>query len=93
MFSAIFLRLGYLQLIAGKDMQALAASQWLRDLPLSAKRGDILDCNGVLLATTETTYDIYVRARNVTQPNEVAKLLANTLDLNFDKTYTKVTNK
>ena len=92
-FSVIFLRLGYLQLVAGKDMQVLASSQWLRDLPLSAKRGDILDCNGVLLATTETTYDIYVRARNVEEPTDLARLLSDSLNLNFDKTYTKVTNK
>lgn len=92
-FSVIFIRLGYLQLIAGRDMQILASSQWLRDLPLSAKRGDILDRNGVLLATTETTYDIYVRARNVDKPSELARLLADTLNLDFDKTYTKVTNK
>ena len=92
-FSMIFFRLGYLQLIKGKDMQMLAASQWLRDLPLSAKRGDILDRNGVLLATTETTYDIYVRARSVENPSELTKLLSESLNLEYDKTYTKVTNK
>lgn len=92
-FSVIFIRLGYLQLVAGKELQVLASSQWLRDLPLSAKRGDILDCNGVLLATSETTYDIYVRARTVDKPSELASLLSNILGLDFDKTYTKVTNK
>jgi len=92
-FSIIFVRLGYLQLVAGKELQVLASSQWLRDLPLSAKRGDIVDRNGVLLATSETTYDIYVRARSVEQPTELARLLSDTLGLNFDKTYTKVTNK
>ena len=92
-FSMIFFRLGYLQLIKGKDMQMLAASQWLRDLPLSAKRGDILDRNGVLLATTETTYDIYVRARSVDNPVELTKLLSESLKLQYDKVYTKVTNK
>ncbi len=92
-FSVIFVRLGYLQLVAGKELQVLASSQWLRDLPLSAKRGDILDCNGVVLATSETTYDIYVRARTVDKPSELARLLSDTLGLDYDKTYTKVTNK
>lgn len=91
-FGVIFIRLGYLQLVAGRDMQVLAASQWLRDLPLSAKRGDILDRNGVMLATTETTYDIYVRARMVDKPSELARLLSDKLGVDFDKTYTKVTN-
>ena len=92
-FSVIFLRLGYLQLVTGKELQVLACSQWLRDLPLSAKRGDIVDRNGVLLATTETTYDIYVRARSVEDPSALANLLSDSLGLDFDKTYTKVTNK
>ena len=91
-FSIIFLRLGYLQLVAGKEMQVLAASQWLRDLPLSAKRGDILDRNGVLLATSETTYDIYVRARSVDKPSELAKLLSENLNIDFNNIYNKVTN-
>ena len=91
-FGVIFIRLGYLQLVAGRDMQVLASSQWLRDLPLSAKRGDILDRNGVMLATTETTYDIYVRARMVDKPSELARLLSDKLGVDFDKTYTKVTN-
>ncbi len=91
-FGVIFVRLGYLQLVAGRDMQVLASSQWLRDLPLSAKRGDILDCNGVMLATTETTYDVYVRARMVDNPSALARLLSDKLWLDFDKTYTKVTN-
>lgn len=92
LFGVIFVRLGYLQLVAGKDLQVLACSQWLRDLPLSARRGDILDRNGVLLATTETTYDIYVRARSVNKPTDLARLLTDKLNLDFDKTYTKVTN-
>ena len=92
-FGAIFIRLGYLQLVAGRDLQVLASSQWLRALPLSAKRGDILDRNGVLLATTETTYDIYVRARMVDKPSDLARLLSDKLGLDFNKTYTKVTNK
>ncbi|MBQ3502629.1 MAG: PASTA domain-containing protein [Clostridia bacterium] len=73
-------------------MQVLAASQWLRDLPLSAKRGDILDRNGVLLATSETTYDIYVRARSVDKPSELAKLLSENLNIDFNNIYNKVTN-
>ncbi len=70
-----------------------AVEQWLRDLPLSSKRGEILDCNGVSLATTITTYDVYVRARSVENPSGLAKEMSGKLNLDYEKTYAKVTNK
>lgn len=54
-------RLYYLQVVTGKDLQIKATDQWLRDLPLSAERGEITDRNGVTLATSYSVYDIYVR--------------------------------
>ena len=93
LFVALFARLFYLQIIDGKRLQVLAAEEWLRDLPLSSKRGEITDCNGVSLATTVTTYDIYVRARNVTNPSELASAINALLGINYDKAYSKVTNK
>jgi len=75
-FFALFTRLFYLQIINGKNLQILASEQWLRDLPLSSKRGEILDCSGVSLATTVTTYDVYVRARNVSEPNVLASKIS-----------------
>lgn len=93
LFSALFIRLFYLQIFKGKNLQVIAAEQWLRDLPLSSKRGEILDCNGVSLATTVTTYDVYVRARNVTDEVSLANVLSQSLNLNYEKCYAKVTNK
>lgn len=92
-FIALLGRVYYLQLINGKHLQTLAAEEWLRDLPLSSKRGEILDASGASLATTITTYDIYVRARNVTNPTKLATELSKRLALDFDKVYAKVTNK
>ena len=93
LFVALFARLFYLQIIDGKRLQLLAAEEWLRDLPLSSKRGEITDINGVSLATTVTTYDVYVRARNVTNPSELASALNSLLGISYDKAYNKVTNK
>ena len=93
LFMALFVRLFYLQVIKGKKLQILAAEEWLRDLPLSSKRGEIYDCNGVSLATTITSYDVYVRARNVTNPSELANKLNSLLGIDFEKAYAKVTNK
>ena len=58
LLSCIFLRLAYIQVIWGRDLQARAAEQWQRDLPIKAYRGDIVDTNGKLIATTETGYSV-----------------------------------
>ena len=92
-FFALIGRVFYLQIINGKNLQIKAVEQWLRDLPLSSKRGEIMDCNGVSLATTITTYDVYVRARNVTNPSELAGEINSLLGVNYEKAYEKVTNK
>ena len=93
LFVALLGRVFYLQIIKGKDLQILAAEEWLRDLPLSSKRGEIYDCNGVSLASTITTYDIYVRARNVEDPVTLATQRSKALNLEYEKVYNKVTNK
>ena len=92
LFFALLTRIYYLQIINGKHLQVLAAEEWLRDLPLSSRRGEILDCNGVSLATTVTTYDVYVRARNVKDPEELALAMSNKLNMGYEKAYQKVTN-
>lgn len=92
LFVALLGRVFYLQLIKNQHLQLLAAEQWLRDLPLSSKRGEIYDQNGVSLATTITTYDIYVRARNVKQPDAIARELSTLLSTDYNKMYDKVTN-
>ena len=92
-FSALIGRVFYLQIVVGKSLQVRAMEQWLRDLPLSSRRGEILDCNGVSLATTITTYDVYVRARNVTSASELAAEISSSLNLDYEKVYIKVTNK
>ncbi len=92
-FASLVGRVFYLQIINGQILQVRAMEQWLRDLPLSSRRGEILDCNGVSLATTVTTYDVYVRARNVINPSELTSAISNTLGLDYEKTYAKVTNK
>lgn len=92
-FFALITRIFYLQIINGKNLQIKASEQWLRSLPLSSKRGEILDCNGVSLATTITTYDVYVRARNVKNPSQLASAINEFLGVDYEKAYSKVTNK
>lgn len=89
-FLAIIIRLGYLQLVKGKWLQSKAIDQWTRDLPLNAVRGEIYDVNGVTLATNYSSYDVYVRPSMVSDSRGVARVLSDTLQIDFDKVYSKV---
>ncbi len=90
LFIGIFLRLGYIQLIWGKELQLKASDQWLRDLPVKAYRGDIVDANGNLLATTETGYGVYARPQSVVNAEQVAKSLSDILGISSDVLYEKL---
>lgn len=86
-------RLFYLQVICGKSLQARAMSQWLRDLPTKAIRGTITDRNGVVLASSVTTYDVYVRPNDVKDVDAVVGVLARVCELDRDKLREKVTKR
>ena len=91
-FFIIIVRLGYLQLYKGSWLQARAIDQWTRELPLNALRGDIVDTNGVAIATNYTTYDIYVRPSMVEDKIKVTEGLCKILGLEYDKVYFKVSD-
>lgn len=74
-------------------MQGLALDQWTRDLPIRALRGDITDRNGVVLARSKTSYDIYVRPRMIKDEETAARELAEVLELDEQKLYRKLTKK
>ncbi len=71
-------------------MQIKAVDQWVRSLPLKAKRGQITDINGNILAISYTSYDVYIRAKEVDEPIVTANYLSELLNLDFDKLYSKV---
>jgi stage V sporulation protein D (sporulation-specific penicillin-binding protein) len=86
-------RLVYIQLFTGSALRALAAEQWYRDLPLMAKRGNIYDRNGVLMAQNTLTYSVYVRPVAVTEPERAASVLAANLGLTYETVLAKVQNR
>lgn len=92
LFILLVFRLVYLQVFSGKTLQTRAEEQWTRDLPLSATRGTIKDRNGVVLAVSYTSFDVYVRASNVENPEQVAKVLSDNLEVDYDKVLTKAKN-
>lgn len=90
LFSLLVCRLFFIQVIDGTKLQTLAADQWLRDLPFRASRGKITDANGVVLATSQTSYTVYVRPREVQEHDKIAKAISSATGKDFDSVYKKV---
>ena len=52
------LRLSYIMIVKQKEYSAMAEEQWTREVKIDAKRGRILDTNGVELAVSANVYRI-----------------------------------
>lgn len=90
-FAVIILsRLFFLQVTNSYDYIQKGLTEWLRDLPLTATRGTITDRNGVVLASSYTTYDVYVRPADVDDFEKVALVLSRELNLDFNELYEKI---
>ena len=92
-FTAIIVRLAYLQIIASKNITNRAISQWTRDLPMQATRGNITDRNGVVVADTKTAYTVYVRPNSMTDVKAVAGAIASAIGKDYDYIYNKINKK
>ena len=89
-FLFIITRFFYVQVIWGIDLQKKAIDQWTRNIPVLAKRGDIVDRNGVILSTTKESYTIFVRKRAVTDLDKVVEVLGDIFSLEKDKLKEKI---
>lgn len=93
LFCALLIRLSIVSLVDGKWLQEKAFNQWTRDLPITGERGKIYDTNGATLAVSKTTYDVYLRGREVDDPIGVSSYLSNLLGLEFEKVHAKAIDK
>ncbi len=90
-FLFIFARLFYVQVIWGNELQAKAMDQWTRNVPILARRGDVVDRNGVVLATSKETYTVFVRPRAVTDVDKVCTVISNIFSLDKEKLKERIT--
>ncbi len=84
-------RLFYVQIIWGEDLQIKAIDQWTREIPVVAARGKIVDANGVVLADNDDTYTVFVRKSAVHDFDKLSAALSETLDMNYDYVYERLT--
>ena len=82
-----------MQVIWSEELNYLALDQWTRELPIIAKRGEITDRNGVLLADNRAAYTVYARSNAVKDKKRAASLLASALSMDENNIYEKLTKK
>lgn len=92
-FTLLFCRLFYLQVLWGETLQYRAYDQWTRELPFRADRGDIVDANGVVLAQSSTSYTLYARPNELKDVDYIASSIADILGMSKDKLAEKLSKK
>lgn len=90
---ALILRVGYIQLFRGEYLSRLAEDLHYRERILYARRGEILDRNGVVLASSASVCSVSVIHNQIEDTEAVARLLSEKLGLDYEDTLKKVEKK
>lgn len=80
-FLALIGRLGYIQIIKGTEYHEMALAQQTRSIPIPARRGDIMDRNGVKLAFTVKSFTVWARPEKMEDKSAVAEALSTILEM------------
>ena len=88
-------RLGYIQLVQGKELSKLAYEQQTLDRSINPKRGTIYDANVTALAVSSTVETVTVNPGNIAKENKekVAKKLSELFELDYDTVLKKVSKR
>ena len=93
LFVMLVSRLFYLQIINADELVAKAYSQWTRDLAFTANRGEILDRNGVTLASSNTSFTLYARPNELSKSEDEINKIIEILDIDKEAFLTKINKK
>ena len=89
----LIVRIGYIQLVQGKELSKLAYEQQTLNRKINPKRGTIYDASGNnILAVSSTVETITVNPGNISDENKekVAKALSNIFELDYETVLKKV---
>jgi stage V sporulation protein D (sporulation-specific penicillin-binding protein) len=92
----LIIRLAFVQLRDGPFLKDLADAEHYRGVPVAAKRGNIEDCNGNILAmsvSAQTVYAIPAEVRKSKRQDEIAAGLAAILDMEQGQVLQKITKR
>ena len=77
--------------ILGDKLTGQAKGSWSRNIPFEPERGEIVDRNGVALATNVSAPTVWVVPRQVKDPANTAENLASVLNMPKEKAYRQIT--
>jgi stage V sporulation protein D (sporulation-specific penicillin-binding protein) len=92
-FLALVLRLAYVQLWIGPELTQKAEDSWRRNIPFEAKRGEILDRNGVKLAYNISSPTIMAIPAQVKDARSTAAQIARILQTSEETVYGQISKK
>lgn len=93
LFLCLCARLFVLQVLRAQELTSRGVAQWTRSGIVAARRGDIVDTNGDILAQSITSYIASARMRDVTDAEGMACVLARELELDEQALLSKLQNK
>ncbi len=97
----LIVRIGFLQFVEGSDLKENAYKQQTVNKLISAKRGNILDSTGKVLATSAHVDTVSINPTKIKGKNEeetkkkkesLAKAFSEIFELDYEETLTKVTS-
>jgi stage V sporulation protein D (sporulation-specific penicillin-binding protein) len=88
--AALTMRVAYIELVRGDYLEEMADELHNRERTLESKRGDIVDRNGTVLATSGSICRVSVVHNQIQDAEHVAKKLAEILGLEYEKVLEKV---
>ena len=91
----LIVRLGYIQLIEGKELSRKAYEQQTLDRTINPKRGTIFDSTGQVLAQSSTVETVTVNPGNISKNDKekVARKLSEILEVDYEKTLKRVSKR
>ncbi|NRF91775.1 stage V sporulation protein D [Paenibacillus frigoriresistens] len=92
-FTALILRLAYVQLWIGQDLANKAEDSWRRKIEFAPKRGEIQDRNGITMTYSMSTPTIVAIPVQILDARSTAAKLAEVLQGNEDDIYKQITKK
>ncbi|HKM28056.1 MAG TPA: penicillin-binding transpeptidase domain-containing protein [Anaerovoracaceae bacterium] len=96
---ALCFKVAWIQVVKADEYTEEAINQQTSDIPIEAKRGEILDRNGKPLATSAACYSLWVRPSQLAEDNKEAEIaacaqsLARILDMKADKVKERLTKE